>query len=67
MIKNEMFNSALASLPQFIMETDADWGMVYDFMESQCGDLKDYHWEEVSEVYKEFNNDSRYWEYNERI
>jgi len=60
MIKNEMFNSALASLPQFIMETDADWGMVYDFMESQCGDLKDYHWEEVSEVYKEFNNDSRY-------
>jgi len=60
MNKTEMFNSALESLPQFIMETDADWGMVYDFMESQCGDLKDYHWEDVAEVYKEFNNDSRY-------
>ena len=55
-----MFTSALESLPQFIMETDADWGMVYDFMESQCGDLKDYQWEDVAEVYKEFNNDSRY-------
>jgi len=42
------------------MSTDADWGMVYDFMESQCGDLKDYHWEEVAEVYKEYNTDSRY-------
>jgi len=60
MTKNAMFNSALASLPQFIMETDADWCMVYDFMESQCGDLKDYHWEEVAEVYKEYINDSRY-------
>jgi hypothetical protein len=60
MTKNAMFNSALASLPQFIMSTDADWCMVYDFMESQCGDLKDYHWEEVAEVYKEYINDSRY-------
>ena len=60
MTKNAMFNSALQSLPQFIMETDADWCMVYDFMESQCGDLKDYHWEEVAQVYKEFNNDSRF-------
>jgi hypothetical protein len=60
MNKNAMFQSALQSLPQFVMETDADWGMVYDFMESQCGDLKDYHWEEVAEVYKEFMNDSRY-------
>jgi len=62
MSKNEidLFYSALQSLPQFCQETDADWGMVYDFMESQCGDLKDYHWEEVSEVYKEFMNDSRY-------
>ena len=60
MTKNAMFNSALQSLPQFIMETDADWCMVYDFMESQCGDLKDYHWEEVAEVYKEYINDSRY-------
>ena len=55
-----MFISALESLPQFIIETDADWCMVYDFMESQCGDLKDHHWEDVAEVYKEFNNDSRY-------
>jgi len=62
MSKNEidLFYSALQSLPQFCQETDADWGMVYDFMESQCGDLKDYHWEEVAEVYKEFMNDSRY-------
>ena len=55
-----MFNSALESLPQFVMETDADWAMVYDFMEAQCGDLRDEHWEEVAQVYKEFNNDSRY-------
>jgi len=60
MNKNAMLNSALASLPQFIMETDADWCMVYDFMEAQCGDLKDYHWEEVSEVYANYMNDSRY-------
>ena len=62
MVKNEtdLFYSALQSLPQFCYETDADWGMVYDYMESQCGDLKDYHWEEVAEVYKEFMNDSRY-------
>ena len=60
MTKNAMFNSALESLPQFIMETDADWCMVYDFMEAQCGDLKDYHWEEVSEVYANYMNDSRY-------
>ena len=58
--QNKMFISALKSLPQFIMETDADWCMVYDFMESQCGDLEDYQWEDVAEVYKEFNNDSRY-------
>ena len=58
--KNAMFQSALQSLPQFIMETDADWCMVYDFMEAQCGDLKDYHWEDVAEVYKEFIEDTRY-------
>ena len=58
--QSKMFTSALESLPQFIIETDADWCMVYDFMESQCGDLKDYHWEDVAEVYKEFNNDLRY-------
>ena len=60
MNKNAMFQSALQSLPQFVTETDADWCMVYDFMESQCGELRDEHWEEVAEVYKEFLNDSRY-------
>ena len=55
-----MFNSALASLPQFIMETDADWGMVYDFMEAQVGDLTDAQWDEVGEVYKEYMTDTRY-------
>ena len=57
---SDLFYSALESLPQFIMETDADWGMVYDFMESQVGELRDEYWEEVAQVYKEFNNDSRY-------
>ena len=45
------FTSALQSLPQFVQEMDADWQMVYDFMESQCGDLKDYHWEEVYDTF----------------
>jgi hypothetical protein len=62
MIKNnsDLFYSALQSLPQFCMETDADWCMVYDFMESQCGELRDEHWEEVAQVFEEFLNDSRY-------
>lgn len=65
MFKNEtdLFYSALQSLPQFIMETDADWGMVYDFMESQCGELRDEQWEEVAAVYNPYLNDSRYWVY----
>ena len=50
-MRNNQFTSALQSLPQFVQETDADWQMVYDFMESQCGDFKDYHWEEVYEVF----------------
>ena len=60
MTKNAMFNSALQSLPQFIMETDADWGMVYDFMESQVGNLTDAEWDEVEKVYNPYLNDSRY-------
>ena len=62
MSKNEtdLFYSALQSLPQFCYETDADWGMVYDFMEAQCGELRDEHWEAVAQVFKEFLNDSRY-------
>jgi hypothetical protein len=52
MFKNEtdLFYSALQSLPQFCQETDADWGMVYDFMEAQCGELRDEQWEEVAAV-----------------
>ena len=60
MISTSMFNSALKTLPGFIQSTDADWCEVYDYMESMCGDLKDYHWEEVAQVYRQFNNDSRY-------
>jgi hypothetical protein len=55
-----MFYSALQSLPQFIEEMDADWGMVYDFMEAQVGTLTDAQWEEVEAVYQPFMNDSRY-------
>ena len=57
---SDLFYSALESLPQFIMETDADWGMVYDFMESQCGELRDEHWEEVAKVYEPLMNDMRF-------
>jgi hypothetical protein len=62
MFKNEtdLFYSALQSLPQFCYETDADWGMVYDFMEAQCGKLTDAQWEEVEAVYNPYLNDSRY-------
>jgi len=63
MSKNEtdLFYSALQSLPQFCYETDADWGMVYDFMEAQCGELTDAQWDEVEKVYNPYLNDSRYW------
>ena len=60
MISNSMFYSALKSLPDFIKSTNASWAEVYDYMESMCGDLKDYHWEEVADVYRPFINDSRY-------
>jgi len=62
MVKNEtdLFYSALQSLPQFCYETDADWCMVYDFMEAQCGELTDAQWEEVEAVYNPYLNDSRY-------
>jgi hypothetical protein len=56
----EMFKSALESLHQFCYEMDADWGMVYDFMEAQCGELTDAQWNEVEKVYNPFLNDSRY-------
>ena len=60
MIKNEMLNAVLETLPQFIMETDADWCMVYDFMEAQVGKLTEEQWDEVEMVYYNYNMDSRY-------
>jgi len=56
----EMFYTALQSLPQFIEEMDADWCMVYDYMEAQVGQLTNVQWEEVEAVYEPFNNDYRY-------
>ena len=50
-MRYNQFNSAIQSLPQFVQETDADWQMVMDFMESQCDHLKDYHYEEMYETF----------------
>ena len=41
--QEELFNSALESLPLFVEMFDADWEMVCDFMEAQCGDLLMMH------------------------
>jgi hypothetical protein len=57
---SDLFYSALQSLPQFCYEMDADWGMVYDFMEAHCGELRDEQWEEVAAVFEPFLNDTRY-------
>ena len=51
-----MFHSALKTLPGFIQSCQPSWLEVYDYMESMCGDLKDYHWEEVAQVYRQSNN-----------
>ena len=56
----QMFNSVLESLPQFIEEMDADWVMIYDYMEAQVGALTDAQWEKVEAVYEPFNNDYRF-------
>ena len=56
----DLFNSALESLTQFVMETDADWCMVYDFMEAQVGTLTEPQWDEVEMLYFNYNNDTRY-------
>jgi len=56
----EMFCTALQSLPQFIEEMDADWGMVYDYMEAQVGQLTNVQWDEVEKVYNPYLNDYRY-------
>ena len=58
--QENLFNSALESLQQFVMETDADWCMVYDFMEARCGELPDYAWDKVGEVYEPLMNDTRF-------
>ena len=44
------FNFYLESLPQFITDNDADWCMVYDFMEAQVGTLTEEQWDEVDYV-----------------
>ena len=59
MTKTEMMN-ILETLPQFIQEMDADWCMVYDFIEAQVGQLTDAQWDEVAVVYEQYNNDSRF-------
>jgi len=59
MTKTEM-TEILETLPQFIQEMDADWCMVYDFIEAQVGRLTDAEWDEVAKVYETFNNDYRY-------
>ena len=59
MTKTEMMN-ILETLPQFIQEMDADWCMVYDFIEAQVGQLTDAQWDEVAVVYEQFNNDTRF-------
>ena len=59
MTKTEM-TEILETLPQFIQEMDADWCMVYDFIEAQVGRLTDAEWDEVAKVYEAFNNDYRY-------
>jgi hypothetical protein len=58
--QTELFNSALQSLPQFCIQMDADWCMVYDRMLTQCGELTEEQWDEVEKVYIFFLNDSRY-------
>ena len=55
------FNFYLESLPSFITQTDADWGMVYDWMEDMCGSLTESQWDEVEVVFwKHGLEDSRY-------
>ena len=55
------FNFYLESLPQFIIENDADWCMIYDWMEDMCGSLTESQWDEVEVVFwKHGLEDSRY-------
>jgi len=57
---SDLFTLALDSLQQFIYEMDADWCMVYDFMEAHCGTLTEDQWDQVEKVYNPYLNDSRY-------
>ena len=49
--QEDLFNSALESLPLFVEMFDADWEMVCDFIESQCGDLPDDAWDKIEELH----------------
>jgi len=58
---SDMFNSVLESLQQFIDEMDADWCMVYDYMEAHCGALTEDQWDQVEVIYHQNLTDLRYW------
>ena len=57
---SDLFTLALDSLQQFIYEMDADWCMVYDYMEAQVGTLTEEQWDQVEMVYYNYNMDTRY-------
>ena len=46
-----MFDTVIQSLPQFIQEMDADWEMVFDWMEEQCGAMNEEQLNEVAIVF----------------
>jgi len=46
-----MFETVIQSLPQFIQEMDADWEMVFDWMEDQCGALSEEQLNEVAMIF----------------
>ena len=57
---SDMFDSVLESLQQFIDDMDADWSMVYDFMEAHCGVLTEEQWDQVEVIYHQNLTDLRY-------
>jgi len=51
----------LESLQPFVLENGADWGLVYDWIEAQCGtNLTEEQWKSVEEIYAPLMEDSRY-------
>ena len=48
-----MITNILQSLPQFILEMDADWEMVCDFVLSQDPSLSESQWLAVEKVFLE--------------